>query len=92
MDIPEQDWTDIGHGLSIAYYSSKTHERAGIFLKDANCKIHDECIGSVPFTGRAEWNVTWEVLQDDPLTLNPSIQRTPCELHGYIRNGRWEPC
>lgn len=31
----------------------------------------------------------WSVTNEDPLTLEPSIQ-TPC-CHGYIRDGEWVP-
>jgi Family of unknown function (DUF6527) len=33
----------------------------------------------------AEW---WTVVQENPLTLEPSIQTGCC--HGWIRNGKWE--
>jgi hypothetical protein len=33
----------------------------------------------------AEW---WTVLQEEPLTLDPSIDTGCC--HGYIKNGKWE--
>lgn len=34
-----------------------------------------------------EW---WTVLQEEPLTLDPSIDTGCC--HGHIVNGRWVPC
>lgn len=35
----------------------------------------------------------WTVVQDEPLTLSPSVAcRTgPCTLHGWIRDGHWQP-
>jgi hypothetical protein len=31
----------------------------------------------------------WQVESWEPLTLNPSILRTECGCHGYIRDGKW---
>jgi len=28
----------------------------------------------------------------EPLTLSPSLLCRSCNVHGYIRNGRWEDC
>jgi hypothetical protein len=33
----------------------------------------------------------WTVESWDPLTLSPSILRTECGCHGFIRNGGWVP-
>lgn len=33
----------------------------------------------------------WEVVSWEPLTLNPSILCLSCQLHGWIRDGRWVP-
>jgi len=32
---------------------------------------------------------SWEVVQESPLTLSPSIDCSVCPAHGYIREGRW---
>jgi hypothetical protein len=48
--------------------------------------------GFIPFTGRMRAPVSWEVLSEDPLTLSPSLACQQCGHHGFIRNGRWEPC
>lgn len=34
--------------------------------------------------GEREW---WKVIQEEPLTLEPSIQTGCC--HGFIREGKW---
>ena len=46
--------------------------------------------GYIPFTGRGDWPVSWEVEQEEPLTLSPSLACRMCGHHGFIRNGRWE--
>ena len=28
----------------------------------------------------------------EPVTVSPSVGCDDCGLHGFIRNGRWEPC
>lgn len=50
------------------------------------------CRGSValdipdqPMAGKARW----KVVQQDPLTLEPSIHCRLCGNHGWIREGRW---
>lgn len=34
--------------------------------------------------------ITWEVVQDEPLTLKGSIKCQYCGDHGYVRDGKWE--
>ena len=48
--------------------------------------------GYIPFTGRIQAPVSWEVLSEDPLSLSPSLACQNCGHHGFVRNGRWEPC
>jgi hypothetical protein len=47
--------------------------------------------GFIPFTGRGEWAVSWEVVQEEPLTLSPSLACRHCSHHGWIRDGKWVP-
>jgi hypothetical protein len=35
--------------------------------------------------------VIWEVIESDPLTIEPSISCSWCGLHGWFRKGKWEP-
>jgi Family of unknown function (DUF6527) len=39
---------------------------------------------------------TWKVTGVSPLTLTPSLHCTAelggCTAHGWVRDGRWEPC
>jgi hypothetical protein len=34
---------------------------------------------------------SWTVVQDEPLTLSPSLLCTACGHHGFIQDGRWVP-
>lgn len=33
----------------------------------------------------------WDVLQEEPLTVSPSILCRECGDHGFIRGGQWQP-
>jgi hypothetical protein len=37
------------------------------------------------------WPDGWTVEQAQPLTLSPSILCRVCNLHGFIRDGKWVP-
>lgn len=84
-----------GHSISFAHYEG---EVAGANVYHPG-KDGAECVGWVAFAGRA-WarsfpdglaGKNWDVQQDNPLTLSPSIKCRVCGDHGYIRNGRWVP-
>ena len=47
------------------------------------------CEGVVHFKGAGEGHPEWDIIQDDPLTLSPSILCRTCGSHGYIEGGRW---
>lgn len=52
------------------------------------------CDGSVSFCNECRpQGPVWTVVQEEPLTLDPSIRcKTHGEQHhGYIRNGEWVP-
>lgn len=54
---------------------------------------HDQ-EGMVTFEGEIQDKVAaaqprWKVESWEPLTLSPSILRTECGCHGFIREGRW---
>jgi hypothetical protein len=34
---------------------------------------------------------TWRVVQQEPLTVQPSINCTACGTHGWITDGKWVP-
>ena len=46
------------------------------------------CAGTV-YWMQIEDRPVWTKVQDEPLTLEPSI-RCDCGLHGWIRDGQWE--
>jgi hypothetical protein len=34
-----------------------------------------------------DWEVKWKILQEEPLTLTPSIVCVNCPAHGFVRDG-----
>jgi hypothetical protein len=97
-----ENWEDIaavseaiGHNVVIRYYRTSESDKAGLLLyhRHADGSI---CGGSVAFDvpGNPTERPRWKVENWEPLTLSPSIEDKTCSegLHGYIRNGRWEPC
>lgn len=50
-----------------------------------------ECGGAITFRGCGDGS-QWDLIQEDPLTLSPSLLCRRCGSHGFIRNGRWEEC
>ncbi len=48
----------------------------------------------IPFKGRPYGcdRSGWTVLQEDPLTLAPSLLCRTCGHHGFIQQGKWMPC
>lgn len=103
-DEESLEFVDIGHGVSIAYYSWGDYDKVGLFethyvqgndwySHNADGSRHRHT-GSVMFDlpGVAEAfpnRPLWQVESWDPLTLSPSIL-CDCGNHGFIRNGRWE--
>lgn len=56
-----------------------------------------QCSGHISFAGRS-WArsfdhkiTTWELVQEDPLTVTPSLLCRACGDHGWIREGKWVP-
>jgi hypothetical protein len=82
------DWTDLGDStLYKRFVNGGENDLAGIILR-----FSDGCRGSIFFKGHGVGEEEWDVLQEDPLTLHPSIQLITGthQHHGWIRNGRWE--
>lgn len=81
---------DLGDGHAMEYREFKG-ETAAIDLYHPGCKSPN----FISFTGRSwarEFNgriTTWEVENDEPLTLSPSIECRACGDHGFIKNGKW---
>lgn len=50
------------------------------------------CAGSLMFDtpeGRQFHGPYWQIVQEEPLTLSPSVLCTQCGNHGFIRDGKW---
>jgi hypothetical protein len=47
------------------------------------------CGGAITFRGHGDGS-QWDVVQEDPLTLSPSLHCQCCGSHGWIRAGKWE--
>lgn len=72
------------------YRDVPDHDRIGVIL---TCRHGIE--GSLTFdrgpayAGLFGERPRWNVLSEDPLTLNPSVDCGECGCHGHIREGRW---
>lgn len=90
-DDVERVAIDLGHGVYALPYAQHggDGEDAGVNVGHFH-ENGDWCEGGVPFVswaGRPAWDVeSW-----DPLTISPSVHNVACGLHGWIRQGRWEP-
>lgn len=50
------------------------------------------CYGFVQIDGRYMPHAdSWDLIQEEPLTLSPSLLCRACGSHGFIREGRWVP-
>lgn len=85
---------DLGNGS----FFVKSLDRAGQWIAITEWHKNPEgrlCGGWVPFNVVSEYILPgtpkWEVKSLDPLHLEPSLL-CGCGNHGWIRNGRWEPC
>lgn len=82
---------DIGNGVRIRFFTQGA-KRGGIIVMHLHSN-GELCQGAVPFS--SDSTKGWQVDQEEPLTLSPSINamgnddNSSC-LHGWIRNGRWE--
>lgn len=92
---PRENWTDLGLGTWIRFYSDQQDEHAvGVGLIELHRTPQGApCAGSIlfdipenaPYVGAPMWTVE----SRDPLTLSPSLLCTACGHHGFIRGGRW---
>jgi hypothetical protein len=48
-----------------------------------------ECEGCISLKPR--WDDGWDLIQEAPLTVSPSLLCRACGHHGHIKGGRWEP-
>lgn len=75
------------------YYTwiERDEKRIGVMLWYDACPVHEDCRGSIPFEGYPNRTTFWQLVQEDPLTLTPSVLQRPCGFHGWITDGRWVP-
>lgn len=89
--VPEHDWIDAGHG--VRYWVWTEH---GTLYEKHNCPGFGDnpsaIILDVPQNAHISPDDKWQVESWDPITLSPSLQCGACPQHGFLRNGRWEPC
>jgi hypothetical protein len=65
--------------------------QAGLSYWHPNLKNPDEiCEDWVNFN-MFGWTDGWDVEQEEPLTISPSLLCHVCGNHGFIREGRWIP-
>jgi hypothetical protein len=86
-----EEWTDIGHGVSILFYVQGDEPAPAGLLERHLCLTDDEHAGLVPFNpvpDHPEWP-TWTVESWTPLTISPSVLCRTCGRHGWIREGAW---
>lgn len=72
-------------------------ERCGAIVSHINTATGDRCWSGIHFDSEMAKEVfpkdaCWQVDSMEPLTLNPSLLCRVCGDHGFIRNGKWEPC
>lgn len=83
--MDEQEWTDIGSDVQIKK----------CFLHGKFCGVeyqHKSPCGNLcqSFVATKAYGcgVMWDVVQEEPLTLSPSLLCS-CGHHGFIREGKW---
>ncbi len=92
--MTERDEIELGDGHKLVYCKFNGQRRVAANIEHIR-PDGSHCKGFVPFAGRAWANefsgriTTWDVIQEEPLTLAPSILCKACGDHGFIRNGKW---
>lgn len=86
-DLPE-DAIELGHGT---YYTKVYQGDQWVAIHEWHQENGVWGAGFIPFAGRMEASTPWEVVSEEPLTLNPSVACRTCSHHGFIRGGRWWP-
>lgn len=81
---------DIGFGVWI-------HHVSGGIIVGHTHEDGEECCGAVLFDVpemakmKAAGRPLWRVINEDPLSITPSIHSPECGLHGFITKGHWQP-
>ena len=92
--MSERDEIDLGDGHRMIFCDYEGQKRVAAHIQHQR-RDGAYCVGFIPFKGRAwsnEFNgkiEEWDVVQDDPVTLSPSILCRACGDHGFVRNGKW---
>jgi hypothetical protein len=85
---------DIGHDHAIRYFSYHMEDRAGIIIEHLTPKGRPHEVSLMFDLNQVREDHPgrnlWQVIQTDPLTLNPSIH-CRCGDHGWIKEGKWQP-
>lgn len=90
-----EDTLDIGDGHTLTFANYQDEKRVGASIAHSK-PDGTPCDGWIAFAGRA-WAksfepgsiATWDVVQDEPLTLTPSVLCRACGDHGHVTNGKW---
>jgi hypothetical protein len=94
-----RDVLDLGNGHTLRFFSDGQGNRIGATVSHP-CPTADqgECTGAIyfdlpathEFEKRDRVHPKWTIVKEDPLTLAPSIRHTgACNVHGFIREGKW---
>lgn len=84
---------DLGGGHRFEFTENRAGEVAGGIHYHPTPDRSAECAGAVTFRGKGQdGRPEWDVVSLEPLTLSPSLLCRSCNVHGYIRNGRWQDC
>lgn len=90
----EHERVDIGdeHSMELRHFEG---ELSGLNYWHPG-KDGKPCMGFITFAGRAwarrfdgQQIEAWDVVQESPLTLSPSLLCRACGDHGFIRDGKW---
>lgn len=93
MDGPDRQ--DLGDNHEIIWSSYEGQKRVGANVKHLT-SAGEVCNGFIAIKGRS-WEQSfqpgtiqsWDMVQEEPVSLQPSILCRGCGDHGYITNGRW---
>ena len=105
MGIALAENIDLGNGFHMRYFGwypngdinpqfagMQEISKAGVTIfKDGECVA--ACTFDTPETQKVfPKHNRWTVVQENPLTLQPSILNPTTGLHGFITNGKWVGC
>jgi hypothetical protein len=88
-DWPLGEWIDLGHDHKCRTVTDPSTGQVSALWVSHVCSKHsgEGDASYIPLRGPNPW--TLEKL--DPITISPSLLRTDCGDHGFIREGKWVP-